>query len=146
MGLSPALPISLAFRPPAHLQSKDPFPLPEVPSLIRKEMTYIRKLGEQLLQQVLAGCWNKLTPSGRAVPTQGRKWGLERESGGPANKMSCLKSHSLVALEARPAPSPHGPFCPSSRDRDTRGKGRPHRDPGPPSTGFAGRTRIGGWG
>lgn len=141
MGLSPALPISVALCPPAHLQSKDPFPLPEVSSLIRKEMTYIRKLGEQLLQQVLAGCWNKLTPSGRAVPTQGRKWEMERESGGPANKTSCLKSHSLVALEAGPAPSPHGP-----RDRDTREKGWPRRDSGPPSMGFAGRTSIGGWG
>lgn len=80
-------------------------------------MTYIRKLGEQLLQQVLAGCWNKLTPSGWAVPTQGRKWAMERESGGPANKMSCSKSHSLVALEAGPAASPHGPFRPSPRDR-----------------------------
>lgn len=66
--MSPAFPSSLALCPPAHLHSKDPFTPPEVSSLIRPGVTYIRKLAEQLLQQGLAGCWNKLTLGEQSPP------------------------------------------------------------------------------
>lgn len=99
-------------------------------------MTYMRKLGEQLLQQALMGCWNKPPPSRRAAPTQGGEWG-QTESGALPESSPLSKPHSLVALDTGPAPNPQETFCPGSRERDTREQGEPS------PLGFSGRTRIG---
>ncbi|XP_045051452.2 voltage-dependent calcium channel subunit alpha-2/delta-4 isoform X1 [Desmodus rotundus] len=63
-----------------------------VSSLIRKGMTYMRKLGEQLLQQALMGRWNKPPLPRRAAPTQRGEWGGGQRVRGPARKLSSLQA------------------------------------------------------